>query len=422
MLTAAFWLSTGTLAPYAATLNEPLALPPCNYLYNIDHGHFEATYFLLDGRPAQYWASSVVLRRLLFPVLAFPFMKWLGFASGGVLTSLLLHWAAFALLVWFAKRTIGVRGAVAAAWLFATYPGITYCCGLPYSYAAIVPFTVAALVLVRYLARTESMMHALLLALGIGVAATAYDLLPIFGGAVLLIALARRRPLWLPGMVIALVAPSALIALWLTVGKHVPLLNANNAVYSDYVATWLHPSRPKAWAALLIRLPELAIRNYVYCAFVFLPFVFAGMLVLNRLGPRLPLELPERCILVAALFLFLLVNAAPPFPPEKISPYIFAPQLRGDGWARLYQGIFVVMLVFSARVVEATSGRWLGAAVALCALAVLGNASVAFGPALRVPYAGDVYIGFYRHSPPEALQRNLDHYGRRPLGFCRPQL
>jgi hypothetical protein len=142
--------------------------------------------------------------------------------------------------------------------------------------------------------------------------------------------------------------------------------------------------------------------------------------VLNAIGPRVGLALSERCILVAALLLFLLVNAAPPFPPEKISPLIFAPQLRGESWARLYQGVFVVMLAFSARVIEAASGRWLRLAGLLCLLAVLCNASVAFGPVLRVPYAGDVYIGFYRHSPPEALQRNLDRYGRRPLGFCRP--
>jgi hypothetical protein len=273
VLTVAFWLSTGTMAPYAATTSDPVVSRACTYLYNVDHSHFEATYLLLRGRPAGEWAFSVVLRRILFPILAFPLMSWLGFERGGVLTSLLLHWAAFATLVLFVKRTIGPRGAVAAAWLFATYPGITYCCGVPYCYAAIVPFSVAVLVLLWGLAQTSSTAHALLFSLGVGVAATAYDFLPIFGGAAILIALARRRFLWIPGIAAALVAPTALVTLWLTVGKHAPLINPNNAVYSDFLATWLHPSQPKVWASLLMQLPRLAIKNYLYCAFVFLPIL-----------------------------------------------------------------------------------------------------------------------------------------------------
>jgi hypothetical protein len=54
----------------------------------------------------------------------------------------------------------------------------------------------------------------------------------------------------------------------------------------------------------------------------------------------------------------------------------------------------------------------------IVALACLFNASVALGPATKNPLAGFVYHKFYQHAPSPQMIRNLDLYGRRPLGIC----
>src|SRR4051794_30922546 len=82
------WLSSGTLAPYANTVEKPKVLSPCRYLANPDHPHFEATFAMLDGQPRERWAFGVMLRRILFPLIAYGPMKMFGFLVGGFLTSL----------------------------------------------------------------------------------------------------------------------------------------------------------------------------------------------------------------------------------------------------------------------------------------------------------------------------------------------
>ena len=139
----ACWLSSGTMAPYASTLPRPLIIKPCNYLVNTDQPHFEATYLMLQGRPAEEWKYSVVLRRTLYPVLAYPLMRMWGFLAGGVITSILLQVFAFAGFAIWCRRRIGKRAGWLAIPLLATYPGIYYWAGLPYSYASIVPATLA---------------------------------------------------------------------------------------------------------------------------------------------------------------------------------------------------------------------------------------------------------------------------------------
>ena len=96
--------------------------------------------------------------------------------------------------------------------------------------------------------------------------------------------------------------------------------------------------------------------------------------------------------------------------------------MRGDFIPRLYQPLFIALLVYAARVI----GGWRSAStrracilLAAAALAFAGNASIAFGPIGRVPWAGYVYHRFYMHAGPETMDANLALAGRRPLGFCR---
>ena len=51
LLVLEVWVNSGTLAPMAATLGNPLVTEPCQYLLNIDHYHFKAVFQMLDGAP-----------------------------------------------------------------------------------------------------------------------------------------------------------------------------------------------------------------------------------------------------------------------------------------------------------------------------------------------------------------------------------
>src|SRR5688500_18162106 len=55
MVVIGIWLSSGTMAPYAITHAAPKVLPPCSYLANPDHPHFEWVLAMLDGQPREVW-------------------------------------------------------------------------------------------------------------------------------------------------------------------------------------------------------------------------------------------------------------------------------------------------------------------------------------------------------------------------------
>jgi hypothetical protein len=411
VLTASVWLSTGTMAPYAATTNPPLVLGPCGYLYNGDHDHFRATFLMLDGAPRAQWEFSVVLRRILFPLFAYPFMKLAGFERGGVAASLVLHWVAFLAFGSFLRRRVGEAGATAGVWLLATYPGIPYWAGLPYSYAAIVPGSLLSFIFLCRMAGASSLAQAAASSLGLGVLATGYDFLPIFGVAAVLVLLAQRRVRWLPGSFASLVAPTALCAVWLQSGFHVPLSNSNSAIYGNILHAWLHPSGLAQWKEYLVRLPAVALDSYLYANFLFLPLLFVLLLAAAARAPGTRLSVSEKAILAAAALLFLFNNAAPPYAGV---------QVRGTALPRLYQPMFVVFLFFAGNAVAAApAGPRRRLYAALCACTVLADATVSFGPALHVPWAADIYIRFYKHTSPDWLERNLARHGRRPLGFCK---
>jgi len=88
-----------------------------------------------------------VLRRILYPLLAYPFMKVLGFGAGGLVANVLL--AVGSLLVFWPalRRRTGSKAPPALLALLATYPGWMYWAGLPYSYAIIVPLCLLCMIL-----------------------------------------------------------------------------------------------------------------------------------------------------------------------------------------------------------------------------------------------------------------------------------
>jgi hypothetical protein len=414
------WANTGTLPPYAATLGNPMVLEPCDYLLNIDHNHFKATFLLLEGAPRDQWDYSVVLRRLLYPVAAYLFMKVLGFIGGGIAANVVLAAGAMALFWRGLRRRYGdVPPAV--LWLLATYPGIFYWAGLPYSYAVIVPASLLCLMVLWRLEAQVTWREALVCGLALGVLFTGYDLLPFFGGAGLLLLLSHR--LWGPGAVlaVAMIVPQAVLALLLRVFLAVPLHNANTQAYGLIVGSYtslgdLTGEGLRAWGRLLRMLPVVTWDNYLYSNFLFLPLLFLlGLAVARRFPRDSPRAVPraEACLLVAALLVFLFNNLAPPYPGW---------QLRGSWLARLYQPIGAALVSVLAGVLARAALLprnhrrllWGGLAATIAA-----QAWIVFAPALgSTALSQFVYFRFYRHAPETAYSETLARYGARPAGFC----
>lgn len=411
LLTLAVWLSSGTMAPYASTYAFSTATRPCGYLVNIDQPHHEAVYQMLDGQPRARWEKSVVLRRLLFPLFAYPFMKVGGYLAGGFVASLLCQLGGLLALALHLRRRNGEAAAVAGSWLYATYPGITYWAGLPYAYVAIVPASIALYILLVRLDEERRPVATAGLAGAMGLLFTAYDLAAFFGVAALFLLLARRRYREVPLAVAAMaVAPLAsLLLLKLVFGA--PLANPNTAIYGVVFHAYLHPPGLAVWLRSVVDLPLVLLENFLFSNMLFLPL---GFLVVAALTAR-RLAAGEAALAAAVAVVFLFNNLAPPYEGRW--------QMRGDFIPRLYQPIFVTLLVYCARTLSdwrslpGARGR-LVRAVALFVLA--GNATIVFGPVARIPWAGTIYHLFYRHSPASTMDENLARYGRRPLGFCAP--
>jgi hypothetical protein len=405
------WLSSGTMSPYAATFFCPIVSQPCGYLQNPDHPLHEAAFRMLDGQPPERWRSSNVLRRLLFPLVAYPFMKLGGFELGGFIASLLCQLAGLVTLALFLRRRHGDRAAVAGAWLLATYPGIAYWAALPYAYVTIVPASIGLYALLVRLDERPGLRATAGTALAMGLLFVAYDLAPFFGVAGLLLLARRKRfrdlPVAVLGFSVGPAAAAAALALLFGVGWS----NTNTDIYGTVARAYLHPGSLRAWLGVLVDFLPALVANFFFSNFVLLPWAFLVLAVLSRRR----LAAPEGALLLAGGLLFAFNNLAP--------PYVGRWQMRGDYIPRLYQPVFVALLVYCARVLGELPafGRPKGRMIAAAAvLAVAGNLSIVAGPIGRVPWAGTVYHRFYEHSPAGTMERLLALHGRRPLGFCRP--
>jgi hypothetical protein len=405
----AVWLSSGSLSPYAISHRT---ISRSNYVGMIDDWHFQAPYYMLRGKSREKWETSVVLRRTLYPLLAFPFMRMMGFAVGGFVASLLLQIGSVLAFVEFLYRRIGRHAAVCAAWLLATYPGITYWAGLPYCYAIIVPCCLIGMILLWEIDQTESGRRCAILCLGLGVLFLGYDLLPYFAPAAMGILLWRRKGRLAAIALPMLIAPTAINLALLKWIYAVPVQNSNTATYLNIVRAYLHPARLNRWMNYLRQFPRLPVVQFFDSNFLFLPLLFLGAILLNIvMKPRLRVSRPEKVLVAAIAAVFLFINLAPPFRGF---------QVRGGSYARLYQPIFVVMVLFVCRLAQhlreqerSSSWRFLLAltiAVAVC------NATVALGPLLKNPVATFLFQRFYPGYRSDMLQ-NLEFYGRRPLGL-----
>jgi len=158
---------------------------------------------------------------------------------------------------------------------------------------------------------------------------------------------------------------------------------------------------------------KIAVLNFLFSGFLFLPLLFAATWGLNLRHQRLRLEPVETAVLLAVALVFTVNNLAPPYEGW---------QLRGAWIPRLYQPVFITYLLFVTRKfkqLNSARSEWRNPFAAVCALIIILNASVSFGGILGNPLAENLFFRFYQHSEPDAMRVNLERYGRRPLGFCR---
>ena len=415
VLIVGIWVNTGTLAPLGATLDKPFVSEPCRYLLNIDHFHYKASFLMLDGAPREQWAFSVALRRILYFLVAYPFMKLLGFGGGGLVTNAVISVAALAVFWRALQRRLGGRVSIIVLWTLATYPGWFYWAGLPYSYAAIVPASLLCLVVLWRVETLTTWRQALAVGLGLGVLFTAYDLLPFFGVPAVVLLLWRRR--WIACAVLALaeVAPMIVVSVALDRWLAVPFRNVNTEAYYRILASFLPPYDGAGWRSLLAILPAVFVDTYLFSNFLFVPLAFLLALLAARRLPRDRglLGPAELTVLAASTALFFFNNAGPPYPGW---------QLRGFWIARLYQPVLPAMIAAVAAL-SASAVRlprpwrlgWRGALVVILA----AHAWVVFAPALgQAELSGLLYYRFYRHAPRAVYADNLRRYGIRPVGFC----
>ncbi len=410
VLLSAIWLSSGTMAPYGATAQYPTLLEPCHYIVNIDHEQFEAVYKMIAGENRDDWEGSVVLRRILFPIVAFPLMKLAGFLVGGVIASAIVHLIALIAFGAFVRNRFGDAAAIAVLWLLATYPGITYWAGLPYSYVTIVPGSLACIALLYRLEESERLGDLLRWGLLMGIVFLGYDLFPFFGTAAVLRLIARRRWRALLPVAVTMALPTLFVALTFVV-MDVEVLNSNTNNYFSAIGAYLHPFREwQLWLRYLANLPAVLASNFLFGNMIFLPILFIAAIIYGRKMHRRVLSSVDVAIVVSTALVFLFNNAAPPY---------YGWQMRGHWIARLYQPVFPAYLLAIARVTEAAGERHLRSWTAIVAFTAVANASIAFGPILLNPLAAFAYQKFYIHSPSESLLVNLRRLGRRPLGVCR---
>lgn len=404
VLVLGIWLSSGTLAPYAATIPIPHILEPCHYLANVDHDHFVSAYRMLNGDPREAWQWSLVLRRVLFPLIAFPLMKFAGFLAGGFIASILIHIAAVNAFGVFVRRLLGDQPSVVALWLLATYPGIAYWAALPYSYVIIVPGSLLSLMLLYKLRSATTTRGCLTASILLGVIFTGYDLHPYFAPPAMAMLALQRRFRHAVLSVAAMLAPTLAVALAFQMAK-LSFQNANSDYYFMIIGAWIRPDDFTLWGGYLRELPATLVSNLFFSNFVVLPVLGIVAGIVARRDIRW--SSPESLLLLTALLLFLFNNAAPPYVGW---------QLRGTWVARLYQPIFVTFVMYAARATaELRDSRTWKLAVTL---AVVMNGAIVAGPVTLNSTATLLYHKFYAHSHPRAFLDNLKHFGRRPLGFC----
>jgi hypothetical protein len=340
----------------------------------------------------------------------------LGFEEGGFITSLIINITAFIIFIFFLKNNLGEIQAKIGMWLLATYPGITYWVGLPYCYVMIVPGTLLLTILLWKINGSSSHLAVSGLSFLMGFICLGYDLVAFFLPSTVLSLFFNKKYKLIPVATVAFIMPIALSTYMLTVIFGAPFETLHTNIYSAIGSSYFKVTAEKMneWGNLLLMAPLIGIDYFFFSNFFFIPFLFLIIIVFLRIkGISLKLSVIEKSILISAILIFLFNNLAP--------PYDFEYHYRGYVFARLYQPVFIVFLLYILRSYTAFKLKpgLVKYYMAGIVFTVLFNASIVFGPVSRNPLASYVYFLFYKHHGDyNMMVKNIDKYGRRPMGIC----
>jgi hypothetical protein len=255
----------------------------------------------------------------------------------------------------------------------------------------------------------------LLYCAALGLLFLGYDLWPFFlPAAALLVWWRSRRLAWAALSVAPMILPTAaMITILSLLGAYAAPVEQGHEPLAVF-GSFFGQIDLAHWWRLVMDAPRVLWFSYFFGNYVFLPVLFLLLLAVGwrsaKEGPAQMRPAPaDVCLMLAMLGVFLLNNLAPPYKGW---------QFRGDMYVRFYQPLFTVMLFFLARVMQSLPARawlvWPGLA------ALVLSAWVTYGPALNLPESGYLHWRFGRDGALGWFDKNLERYGRRPLGICPP--
>jgi len=427
VLVAGMWLSSGNLTPYAATLEEPHLvdykgniLDSASYLSKVEKGHkvyivnydhfaYMATHAMLDGQPREHWIFNVIQRRILYFIIAFPFMKWLGFLSGGFLCTLLITLLSIGYTYRHVQNSYGRNVALFFLILMCSYPGIAYWCGTSFAQVTVVPLSLVFYVGMLVYENDPSNRNAFILSIILGIGFLAYDLAVYFIPASILLFCCKRR--WIHLFLLPImVLPSILLnMLYSWIGF--PLMNDNTSSYKNILLSYLKMDTT-IFLENIKKIPRILYYNYMDSQFLFLGVLGILLFTVTLVVARKNIKASAISLSIVMLGIFLFANMAPPYDGWG---------MRGGWIARLYQPFFVVIVFTALSLLKSSRERSQHILLNMVRVSIgtvfLFNSIVVFGPISGYFGMVDKYENFYQHAPRGAMEKNIKKYGNRPLGL-----
>jgi hypothetical protein len=418
------WSATGTLAPYANTTTYNFSTPPCGYLYNKDYRHFSALFDLVRGMDVSFWQHSIVLKRALYAVCAYPFMAFWGFDYGGFIFNVCAYCIALVALSFFTQKRYGPYAGCAVLAVAATYPGAAYWVGMPFPYAIIIPACILIGIALHGYSAATTTLHAVMYGAIFGLAILFYDpLFPLCAVCIVLIGLIYKKRLLNIGYALATLAlPLTLCNLTLDIYFDIPARNINT---DQYFKIFYQLGELTASSLLFERLPEVAlvaVHNFFASNFIVLPLGFLVLCVATIILPKSERQVltsglaVEYCWALSILLFFCLANIPPPLQESRFT-------LQGFHFARLYQPLFFSLICIIGKLGSAAQrhqGYRTLYGVTIVVIVLL-QTLIVLGPWLDItlPWSELIYLHFYGHGNSGVMLEMLTRYGKFTYGMCR---
>lgn len=424
------WFNSGTISPYASTLNNPYILDnqgniifnndsindpntliDCYYLGNYDHKHYLANHNLAQLKPKESWQHGWVLRRISYYVFALPLTKSLGFLWGGFIFNVITYLFALILLVYYLKFRFSYQEAFFTLCFFTFYPGFYYWAGLPYAQNMIMPNLFIILIIFleweSYINKKKIIVGSII----ISILLMGYDMNSYIIPASIILLARKKTWKWILPAISIMLIPSIIFSFAL---NHFagPLSSENSGLYLTIIKAWLD-FNIYDFVNNLIPSFKILLSNFSYSQFLFYPILLLlsiGFIIHTR---TFLLKRTEIALLIPLLAIFFFNNWAPQYPGW---------QMRGEWISRLYQAFIIpsfLILFRNYRELRLVSSKLITYSFILIFISgMFFNFQLISSGILNNSKYYFIYENFYIHSPTGTMEKNLRKHGNRPLGMC----